>query len=239
MLQRGERGSPRGLPVSYLINQTVALRTGVTYRRQKDNPLIGFMEGLQFIAGVGDLEQIARIAPRAHLEMFSDMSIYGPRAGSQVDMVVEELKRDPYSRRAVITLPSREEALDQRPCTSSLQFVTTNGVMNTIVSMRSSDAVYGLPYDLIQFGMLAETIAICSGLYFGNMIVNIGNAHVYDSTRDLAKNYAPWTFGVPAISDSIAEYRKWALSEIPLLTMDRAQEIFAFRLATSVEKELL
>ena len=47
ILNSGTKITPRGLPVIAKYNVTFATVPGFTYRREKDNPLIGFMEGLQ------------------------------------------------------------------------------------------------------------------------------------------------------------------------------------------------
>lgn len=227
ILGTGEPTSPRGLPAKFKLNQTFTTIPGITYRREKDNPLIGFMEGLQFIAGVGDIDQIARVAPKANLSLFTGQSIYGPRAGSQPAEVIEELLADRNSRRAVIILGKPNEALADRPCTTSLQYQIVDNKLETVVSMRSSDAVYGLPYDLTQFGMMSQMIAQCVNASLGKLIVNIGNAHIYDSTAHLAVGYRPWAFRLPEVSD-YKHWVAWAESRIPYLCMQMAEEELDF-----------
>ena len=229
ILRRGKRAEPRGLSVDFLINQTFATFTGWTYRRPHDNPLIGFMEGLQFIAGMGDVNQIERVAPKAALQMFSGQSLYGPRANHQLIDVVEELNADRYSRRAVITLPDREEPLAERPCTTSLQYQIVDGLLNTTVTMRSSDAVYGLPYDLIQFSMMSQVIACCTKTTVDKMVINVGNAHIYDDTKHLATNFTLWDFNLPDISDDPIVWMQWAKDEMELLSMEHVVNDYHFK----------
>ena len=222
-------GNPRGLPTRYLVNRTFSVPAGTTYRRDHDNPLIGFMEGLQFIAGAGTVEQIARVAPRANLDLFSDQSLYGPRAGDQTQAVIEELCVDRDSRRAVIVLASPNEPLTERPCTTSLQFQIVDGGLITTATMRSSDAIYGLPYDLTQFGMMAQIVARCTGSLTADLIVNIGNAHIYNSTAHLAVKHLPWSFQLPNVGNYYSDWCDWARSEIKELSMSRAQQLYDFK----------
>lgn len=204
-LLAGEVRRPRNLKTYSIQNTTFAVKTGTTYRRKGDNPLIGFMEGLQFVAGIFKHDQIARIAPRAKLDLFTDQAAYGPRVGKQIFDVIEELRNDDYSRRAVIILARPDEALENRPCTTSLQFRANKfgNVLDTIVSMRSSDAVWGLPYDLIQFGLISQVIAACVGMFPGTTIINIGDAHIYESTLHLAKDFELWKFEAPLTGDGV------------------------------------
>lgn len=228
ILELGVSEDPRGLRTLSRKNASLRIFTGRTYRRYKDNPLIGFMEGLQFIAGTFNQSEIARIAPNAKLDLFGPTSSYGLRVGDQVFWIIDELLSDPYSRRAVLVLPDPNERLEERPCTISMQFVIRRGnFMDTIVSMRSSDAVYGLPYDFIQFSMMSIVIAQCANKIAGETIINIGNAHIYESTRHLAKDFAEWGFSIPAFQE-LVDYEKWALSTMPILTADNVEEIFNF-----------
>lgn len=236
LIQSDNASSPRGLPTRCKYDISFTIPTGVTFRRLHDNPLIGFMEGLQFISGTGDVSEISKIAPKADLKLFSGQSLYGPRVGLQAANVIQELLKDPASRRAVIVLADKDEPLESRPCTTSLQFQITKNGMLTIVTMRSSDAVYGLPYDLIQFSMMSQMIAACVGAKAFWTVINIGNAHIYDATAHLAVNYAPWSFSLPSVGNDYSAWVEWAKDEIPLLSMDRAKEAYAFRKSPEVTK---
>jgi hypothetical protein len=228
IIASGSKSAPRGLSINFKQNQTFATVPGITYRRAGDNPLIGFMEGLQFIAGVGSVEDIARIAPKAKLELFGIQALYGPRANGQTEEVINELNADRDSRRAVIILGRSDEPLKDRPCTTSLQFQIFEGRLTTIATMRSSDAVYGLPYDLIQFSMMAQMIGMCTDSMPASLIVNIGNAHVYEETAHLAVNYTPWTFKLPQISNEYIEWKAWALESIKTLSSQMIKDEFGF-----------
>lgn len=231
-LLKGETRSPRGMKIHSTQNVTFAVKTGTTYRRKNDNPLIGFMEGLQFIAGVFDHDQIARIAPNAKLELFTNQAAYGPRVGNQMYNIITKLRRDPQTRQAVMILGDRDERLEDRPCTTSLQFRADKfgKVLDTIVTMRSSDAVWGLPYDLIQFGMMSQVIAACAFMCTGSLIINIGDAHIYESTKHLAKDFELWRFDAPltgargVIADDVVTHRIHSSIMIPALNKAMLKE---------------
>lgn len=230
ILNSGTKITPRGLPVIAKYNVTFATVPGFTYRREKDNPLIGFMEGLQFIAGIGDIDAIARVAPHADLSLFTGQSIYGPRAGDQTQWVIDELNKDPDSRRATIIISDQHEPLETRACTTCMQFQKIGHELLTIVSMRSSDAVYGLPYDLVQFGMMSQMIGVCTRSVPTRLIINIGNAHIYEKTAHLATSkHTPWLFTLPRVSDKFDDWVYWAKKEMDVLTMSLVKEEFDFK----------
>jgi thymidylate synthase len=82
---------------------------------------------------------------------------------SQFDNVVDELKADPHSRRAVIHI---NEPYDLRhavlngskdvPCTMSLQLLIRDRRLHMHALMRSNDVVWGMPYDVFSFTSLQE-----------------------------------------------------------------------------------
>lgn len=215
-LMKGPTASPRGLQVHYRTDVSYGFFPGTAVRRPHDNPAIGFIEGLQFIAGYFDPRQIARVAPNARLDLFTGQSAYGPRTAGQFEKVIDELSKDPASRRAVVMVAHPEDDLDQRPCTLSLQFQVLDGMLHTTVAMRSSDAVWGLPYDQIQFGMVAIAVASCLRLPPVIVLVNIANAHVYDRTA-LGQNERffddpdHWEYDLPELA-SWQDYVAWARS---------------------------
>ncbi len=184
----GREASPRGLNVTELMNKSVRFHAGEMIQRERINYKLGFMEGLQLLAGVFDVGAIERIAPNAKLDLFSEQSAYGPRVRKQIPAVIQALKDDPTTRQAVLVFVRPEEAgIGGAPCTLAAQFQIREHIMDTIITMRSSDAVYGLPYDVMQFGMLAQAIARCVGLSTSARYLdfNLGNAHIYSSTKHL------------------------------------------------------
>jgi len=82
---------------------------------------------------------------------------------TQWTYVVEELKKDPDSRRAVIHIRSPQDSILAQldvPCTLSLQFFLRNDKVHMVVSMRSSDVILGLAYDVPAFTIFQELLAL-------------------------------------------------------------------------------
>lgn len=230
ILKHGIEEIPRGEKTKSVKDVNIVILPGETIRRRKDNPLIGFMEGLQFVAGIFNKSELARVAPNANLDLFGPTSSYGLRVGEQVSWIIDELKEDKYSRRAVLVLADDKEHLRERPCTTSMQFYTRNGiVLYTTVTMRSSDAIWGLPYDFVQFGMMAKVIANCLDCATGPMVINIANGHIYESTKHLAKDFEEWKFTIPEFY-TLPEYEKWALELVPKLDAKMLETEFNFKL---------
>jgi hypothetical protein len=235
ILTHGLKAKPRGKEVKFIKDVTYSYIPGYFPRRPHDNPAIGLMEGLQMIAGIFDHDAIARVAPRAQLDLFTGQSAYGPRIEDQMlQRVVLELQNDPDSRRAIVMINHPEDTPTSEPCTTSIQFhVTRPGLVSSTACMRSSDAVWGLPYDIIQFGMITYAVARAfkydagdAGIQHGCPVassVMIGNAHVYEATRlPKGDTFRTWRFIYP-FQGKWETQRKSALDCISLI--DNAKDI--------------
>ncbi len=110
---------------------------------------------------------------------------------SQWASVVNILKEDPYTRRAIVFLGSSAEqggafSVDAS-CTTSFQFFVRHGSLEMIVTMRSNDAIYGVPYDVFFFTFLQEMMAKTLNLKIGKYHHNAASMHVYTDKLHVAK----------------------------------------------------
>ena len=101
----------------------------------------------------------------------------------QIEKVIELLKKDPDSRRAVINLntPNAKviETKDE-PCTISLQFMIRSERLNCTAVMRSNDIYLGFPYDVAFFTELQKYIADRLMVDYGTYTHFAGSLHLYD-----------------------------------------------------------
>ena len=100
----------------------------------------------------------------------------------QVKQVVDTLKRDPYSRRAIINfnVPNRErfETRDEI-CTIALVFELRDGKLDCTGIMRSNDVWLGTPYDVVFFTELQKHIANELGVGYGKYTHFAVSLHAY------------------------------------------------------------
>ena len=80
----------------------------------------------------------------------------------QIEKVIELLKKDPNSRRAVINIneanPNVIETKDE-PCTIAIQFLLRGTYLDVTSMMRSNDIWFGFPYDIVFFTALRHYVA--------------------------------------------------------------------------------
>lgn len=122
----------------------------------------------------------------------NDMSAYGAivfnRYGfDQVAQVIDTLKRDPYSRCAVINFnvpnPERFETKDEI-CTIALVFELREGKLDCTGIMRSNDVWLDAPYDVVFFTELQKHIANELGVGYGKYTHFAVSLHAYEKDID-------------------------------------------------------
>jgi thymidylate synthase len=142
------------------------------------------------VAGKGDLESIVFYNPKGQafaedneLKCAVPSRLSNSRGGSQLDDVISILRKDPSSRRALITFTRpediAEDALDF-PCPATMQFLIREDKLIVIVSMRSQSAYGVLPYDVYLFTMIQEMVAIELGIEVGKYIHISNSIHIYE-----------------------------------------------------------
>lgn len=75
------------------------------------------------------------------------------------------------------------------PCHYSFQFVCLGDKLSLILNMRSSDGGVGLPFNIVGYSFLLHLYAVALGYEPHELIINIGNAHIYKSHIDSIKEY--------------------------------------------------
>ena len=196
LLKAGKLADPRGLRSYEILNKAVTFDTTQPVIENSERRLnYKFMaaEALWILSGSNLLAPIYKVC-RPYAK-FSDDGIhmngaYGPKIVDQLEYVTRTLEKDQFSRQAVINL-WRERPMPSKdiPCTLSMQFLIRKGFLHNIVTMRSSDAWLGLPYDLFTFSMITQTVAALLDMAItpGDLHINMGSAHFYETDAEGVK----------------------------------------------------
>lgn len=102
---------------------------------------------------------------------------------NQYDKVVEMLKKDKETRRAILTIYDGKEIEDYEkdtPCTISVGFYIDKGYLNMSVIMRSNDLWYGFCNDQYCFSNLQKDICKELNLPIGEYYHYTMNMHIYN-----------------------------------------------------------
>ena len=195
IVEHGRGIAPRGKHTTEVLNQSVRLpleTCAFTHPARMLNHRFQQAEALWMIAGMRNLKFLTNYNPL--MAKFSDdgetlAGAYGPRLQPQWDYIVATLRHDWSTRQAVASIwtPSPEVSKDI-PCTLSMQFLRRpENTLNVVVTMRSSDAWLGVPYDIYSFSQIAMAVANEMGLEHGELVLNMASSHLYEDNLDVSK----------------------------------------------------
>ncbi len=105
------------------------------------------------------------------------------RTVDQLAQLVENLKRDPYSRRHVVSAWNVGE-LDRMalaPCHCLFQFYVAEGRLSCQLYQRSADVFLGVPFNIASYALLTLMVAQVTGLQPGDFVHTLGDAHLYQN----------------------------------------------------------
>jgi thymidylate synthase len=103
------------------------------------------------------------------------------RTIDQMANVLAEIRRNPASRRLIVTAwnPAEIEAMALPPCHCLFQFAVADGALSCQLYQRSADVFLGVPFNIASYALLTLAVAHASGLKPGTFIHSFGDAHLY------------------------------------------------------------
>ena len=99
----------------------------------------------------------------------------------QVSQVVEQIRRDPDSRRHVVSAwnVGEIEQMALPPCHVLFQFYVAEGRLSCLLYMRSADLFLGVPFNIASYSLLTMMIAQVCRLEPGEFVLALGDTHLY------------------------------------------------------------
>jgi len=99
----------------------------------------------------------------------------------QIADVVAHIKRDPDSRRLIVSAwnPADIERMALPPCHCLFQFYVGGGKLSCQLYQRSADIFLGVPFNIASYSLLTLMVAQVTGLQPGEFIHTFGDAHLY------------------------------------------------------------
>lgn len=111
------------------------------------------------------------------------------RTHDQIKWVLDEIRRNPDSRRLVVSAWNVAD-LDQMklaPCHCLFQFYVSEGRLSCQLYQRSADIFLGVPFNIASYALLTHLMAQATGLQVGDFIHSFGDAHLYLNHLDQAR----------------------------------------------------
>jgi thymidylate synthase len=103
------------------------------------------------------------------------------RTIDQIAEAVELLRRDPDSRRIIVSAwnPADIPAMALAPCHCLFQFYVADGRLSCQLYQRSADVFLGVPFNIASYALLTLMMAQVTGLKPGEFVHTFGDAHLY------------------------------------------------------------
>jgi thymidylate synthase len=114
----------------------------------------------------------------------------------QISWVVDEIKRNPTSRRLIVSawnpsvLPDISKSPDQNaalgkmalpPCHCLFQFYVLDGKLSCQLYQRSADIFLGVPFNIASYALLTHMMAQACDLQVGDFVHTFGDLHLYSN----------------------------------------------------------
>jgi len=106
----------------------------------------------------------------------------------QITWVVEEIKRNPDSRRLLVSAwnPAELDKMALPPCPTMFQFYVRDNRLSCQLYQRSGDLFLGVPFNIASYALLTQMMAQATGLDPGEFIHTLGDAHLYKNHLEQA-----------------------------------------------------
>jgi thymidylate synthase len=120
------------------------------------------------------------------------------KAYDQISHLVEQLKKNPYSRRHIVSAWN-VPFIDQMalpPCHTMFQFYVSEGKLSCQLYQRSADVFLGVPFNIASYALLTMMLAQVCGLEYGDFVHTFGDVHLYSNHVEqvklqLTRNFRP------------------------------------------------
>lgn len=111
------------------------------------------------------------------------------RTIDQMSLVMDNLKRDPYSRRHLVVAynPGELDAMALPPCHAFFQFYVSAGKLSCQLYQRSADVFLGVPFNIASYALLTMMMAQVLDLQPGDFVHTFGDVHLYNNHEEQAR----------------------------------------------------
>jgi thymidylate synthase len=107
----------------------------------------------------------------------------------QIKWVLDEIRRNPDSRRLVVSAwnPAELDQMALAPCHCLFQFYVADGRLSSQLYQRSADVFLGVPFYIASYALLTQMVAQVTGHAPGDFVHSFGDVHLYSNHVEQAR----------------------------------------------------
>ena len=119
------------------------------------------------------------------------------RSIDQISEVIAHMKRNPDSRRLIVSAWNVGELAEMalQPCHTMFQFYVADGKLSCQLYQRSGDIFLGVPFNIASYALLTHMVAQVCDLEVGDFVHTLGDAHLYSNHVEQARTQLARTPG--------------------------------------------
>jgi len=139
----------------------------------------------------------------------------------QIAEVVAAIKRNPDSRRLIVTAwnPADIPKMALPPCHCLFQFYVADGRLSCQLYQRSADVFLGVPFNIASYALLTMMMAQVTGLKPGDFVHTFGDAHLYLNHLDQAREQLtrkPYPLPTMRINPAVSDILRFKFEDFTL-----------------------
>tara|TARA_Y100000590_G_scaffold469371_1_gene656603 strand:- start:6349 stop:7143 length:795 start_codon:yes stop_codon:yes gene_type:complete len=107
----------------------------------------------------------------------------------QISTLVENIKKNPYSRRHIVSAWNVSDVKDMAlpPCHCLFQFYVADSKLSCHLYQRSADVFLGVPFNIASYALLTMMVAQVTNYKPGDFVHTFGDAHLYTNHIEQVK----------------------------------------------------
>jgi thymidylate synthase len=176
-------------------------------RHQRNSSDLGRVYGVQWRRWRKPLIRINKVVLQNHDQLLD---------------LIKGIKEDPYSRRHIITAwnPGELDLMALPPCHMMAQFNVVNGRLSCQMYQRSADMFLGIPFNIASYALFTHMLAQVCNLEVGDLIITIGDAHIYNNHFDQVREQLkrePFELPILKLNSEITVITDFDMEDIGLI----------------------
>ena len=147
------------------------------------------------------------------------------RSINQIDQVIAQIKKQPESRRHIVSAwnAGEIEQMALPPCHVLFQFFVQENQLSCQLYQRSADLFLGVPFNIASYALLTMMVAQVCDLRPGTFVHTFGDLHLYQNHLEQAKlqlSREPRALPTLALNPAIKDIHNFRYEDITLSGYD-------------------